>query len=52
MTETNREHAENGSMLRAAVAALLLILAGLSLMVLDESLDMVTSAQASFAQQR
>jgi len=50
MTNTNQER--DGSVLHAAVAAVMLILAGLSLMVLDDSLDVVTSAQASIAQQR
>lgn len=52
MIDANHECADNGSVLRVAAAAVMLILAGLSLMVLDESLDMVTSAQASIAQQR
>lgn len=52
MTDTNHEHAGDGSVLRVAAAAVMLILAGLSLMVLDDSLDMVISAQASVAQQR
>ena len=50
MTNTNQER--DGSVLRAAVTAVILVLAGLSLMVLDNSLDVVPSAQASIAQQR
>ena len=52
MTDANHERADNGSVLRVATAAVMLILAGLSVMVLDDSLAMVTSAQASVAQQR
>jgi hypothetical protein len=52
MTDTNHERADNGSVLHIAVAAVMLVVAGLGLMVLDNSLDVVTSAQASIAQQR
>ena len=52
MTEPNHVRADNGSVLHIAVAAVMLVLAGLSLMVLDDSLDMVPSAQASIAQNR
>jgi hypothetical protein len=52
MSDANHEVADNGSVLNIAVAAAMLVLAGLSLMVLDNSLEVVTSAQASIAQQR
>ena len=53
MNEPNHQPADNGSVLHIAVAAVMLILAGLSVMVLDDSrLEVVTSAQASVAQQR
>ena len=48
----NQKRAGDGSVLHAAVAAVMLILAGLSLMVLDDSLDMVAPAQASIQQHR
>ena len=43
----NHERADKRSVLNAALAAVLLILAGLSLMVLDDSLTMVAPAQAA-----
>ncbi len=52
MPYTDKERADNGGMLQASVAAVMLILAGLSLLVLDNSLDVVAPAQASAAQQR
>ena len=52
MPDTDIERADNGSVLRATVAAVMLILAGLSLLVLDNSLDVVAPAQASAVQQR
>ena len=52
MSDANHKVADNGSVLNIAVAAVMLVVAGLSLMVLDNSLDVVTSAQASIAQQR
>ena len=51
MRKTNHERADNGSVLHAAVAAVMLILAGLSLMVLDDSL-VAGPAQASVVAQR
>ncbi len=46
MADTNYERAENSGVLNIAVAAVMLILAGLSVMVLDDSLDMIAPAQA------
>ena len=52
MADRNHERADNSGVLNIAVAAVMLILAGLSVMVLDDSLDMIAPAQAVILQHR
>lgn len=52
MPDTDKESADSGGVLQATVAAVMLILAGLSMLILDNSLDVVAPAQASAVQQR
>jgi hypothetical protein len=52
MIDSSDERSDNDSVFKPALAAVMLILAGLSLMVLNNRLDMVAPAQAAIVAQR